>query len=120
MRRTVGSIFSSEGCYDPDEFIVASVSTRAPKKRLDVVLTALRRLKDRVARLKFLVVGGGSPGAASWEVTDWRSIVWLYGGLARMAPSPVVELNRAVAISMVDGPEAGLTVVDRLRALHDR
>ena len=40
--------------------------------------------------------------------TDWREIAALYGRLATLAPSPVVELNRAVAIAMADGPEAGL------------
>ena len=46
--------------------------------------------------------------------TDWREIAALYGELARMNPSPVVQLNRAVAVAMADGPEAGLDVVDRL------
>jgi len=48
------------------------------------------------------------------EETDWRGIVQLYGALARVAPSPIVELNRAVAVSMADGPEAGLTLVDQI------
>ncbi len=47
--------------------------------------------------------------------TDWREIAALYGTLARMAPSPVVELNRAAAIGMADGPQAGLTALDALR-----
>src|SRR4051794_11979931 len=46
--------------------------------------------------------------------TDWHEIVLLYGELARVAPSPVVELNRAVAIAMDDGPGAGLARLDRL------
>jgi RNA polymerase sigma factor (sigma-70 family) len=46
--------------------------------------------------------------------TDWARIVALYGALARVAPSPVVELNRAVAIAMRDGPLAALELVDRL------
>ena len=46
--------------------------------------------------------------------TDWREIVALYDRLTAMAPSPVVELNRAVAVSMADGPEAGLALVDDL------
>jgi RNA polymerase sigma factor (sigma-70 family) len=50
------------------------------------------------------------------EATDWRSIAALYGELARLLPSPVVELNRAVAIGMSDGPAAGLEHVDRLGA----
>ena len=50
------------------------------------------------------------------EVTDWRRIAGLYDELARLAPSPVVELNRAVAVGMAEGPAAGLTLVDRLVA----
>lgn len=46
--------------------------------------------------------------------TDWPQIVALYTELLRIAPSPVVELNRAVAIAMADGPEAGLAVIDQL------
>jgi len=48
------------------------------------------------------------------EETDWSRIVALYDALAELAPSPVVELNRAVAISMADGPAAGLDVVEAL------
>ena len=52
--------------------------------------------------------------AASTDATDWVQIARLYGALAQAAPSPVVELNRAVAISMADGPAAGLAAVDAL------
>ncbi|MFF0446304.1 RNA polymerase sigma factor [Streptomyces sp. NPDC004609] len=52
--------------------------------------------------------------AVRYEDTDWRTIATLYGQLAALAPSPVVELNRAVAVSMADGPEAGLALVDAL------
>jgi len=48
--------------------------------------------------------------------TDWARIVGLYGRLAERSPSPVVELNRAVALSMLMGPEAGLSIVDALTA----
>jgi RNA polymerase sigma factor (sigma-70 family) len=48
------------------------------------------------------------------EDTDWRRIATLYAALARLAPSPVVELNRAVAVAMADGPEAGLAIADAL------
>jgi RNA polymerase sigma factor (sigma-70 family) len=48
--------------------------------------------------------------------TDWARIATLYQALARLSPSPVVELNRAVAISMADGPAAGLAMVDALSA----
>ncbi len=50
--------------------------------------------------------------AESVAATDWRQIVALYDQLLRIQPSPVVELNRAVAIAMCDGPEAGLAQID--------
>jgi RNA polymerase sigma-70 factor (ECF subfamily) len=50
--------------------------------------------------------------AESVAATDWRQIVALYDQLVRIQPSPVVELNRAVAIAMRDGPEAGLAHID--------
>jgi RNA polymerase sigma-70 factor (ECF subfamily) len=46
--------------------------------------------------------------------TDWPQIALLYGELAKFTPSSVVELNRAVAVAMADGPAAGLALVDRL------
>jgi RNA polymerase sigma factor (sigma-70 family) len=48
------------------------------------------------------------------DETDWARIVELYGELARLTPSPVIELNRAVAVGMAQGPQAGLDLVDRL------
>jgi RNA polymerase sigma factor (sigma-70 family) len=50
------------------------------------------------------------------EETDWARIVGLYGALAEITPSPIVDLNRAVALAMLFGPEAGLEVVDALNA----
>nr|WP_308082704.1 RNA polymerase sigma factor [Streptomyces sp. NK15101] len=52
--------------------------------------------------------------AASYEETDWTTIAALYGRLGTLAPSPVVELNRAVAVSMTEGPAAALALVDAL------
>ena len=77
---------------------------------------------DRAARL------GGSRGpyalqaaiaacharAVSADATDWRRIVALYEELAELVPSPVIELNQAVAVAMADGPAAGLKLVDAL------
>ncbi|MEU4326676.1 RNA polymerase sigma factor [Nonomuraea dietziae] len=54
--------------------------------------------------------------APSVEETDWERIVLLYEALGRLAPSPVVELNRAVALSMAQGPAAALPLVDDLVA----
>lgn len=73
---------------------------------------------------------GGAPGsyalqaaiaacharAADGADTDWPRIAALYGELARLTASPVVELNRAVALSMAEGPQAGLDVADALAA----
>jgi predicted RNA polymerase sigma factor len=54
--------------------------------------------------------------AATADDTDWARIAALYGELARRAPSPVVELNRAVAVSRAEGPAAGLALLDALGA----
>lgn len=55
--------------------------------------------------------------AASADATDWARIAALYGQLAQVLPSPVVELNRAVAVAMCDGPAAGLALLEPLAAL---
>ena len=52
--------------------------------------------------------------AASYAETDWPQILTLYGELLRLWPSPVVALDRAVAVSMVDGPQAALAEVEAL------
>ena len=57
--------------------------------------------------------------AATADATDWAQIVGLYDVLARADPSPVIELNRAAAIAMHDGPEAGLAIVDAIMARGD-
>jgi RNA polymerase sigma-70 factor, ECF subfamily len=54
--------------------------------------------------------------APTAEATDWRRIVDVYDQLMRVAPSPVVALNRAVAVAMLEGPEAGLAGMDELAA----
>jgi RNA polymerase sigma-70 factor (ECF subfamily) len=54
------------------------------------------------------------------EDTDWPQIATLYRGLAAMWPSPVIELNRAVAVAMADGPDAGLTMMEPLADDLDR
>jgi predicted RNA polymerase sigma factor len=54
--------------------------------------------------------------ARTAEATDWGRIAALYTVLVQIAPSPVVELNRAVALSMASGPAAGLEIVDALVA----
>jgi RNA polymerase sigma-70 factor (ECF subfamily) len=76
-----------------------------------------RRLLDRAIRL-------GRPGPYQIQAaiaslhadrpTDWGEIAALYGRLAELTPSPVIELNRAVAVTMADGPQAGLELMEPL------
>ena len=72
---------------------------------------ASRRFGPYTVQAAIAAVHADARNAAA---TDWREIVGLYDLLRRMDPSPVVELNRAVAVAMRDGPEAGLALVDAL------
>jgi RNA polymerase sigma-70 factor (ECF subfamily) len=74
---------------------------------------AVRRAGPYQVQAAIAACHATAPDAAS---TDWRQIATLYAELARLAPSPVVELNRAVAVAMADGIEAGLRLVDGLAA----
>ncbi len=65
-----------------------------------------------------LVVQAAIASLHAGEPRDWSQIAALYGELARLTDSPVVELSRAVAVAEVEGPEAGLAIVDRI-ALED-
>jgi len=55
--------------------------------------------------------------AANAAETDWGRIADIYASLARLAPTPVVELNRAVAVAMADGPQRGLELIERIQGL---
>lgn len=88
---------------------------------------AIRRGRAALTRAEQVGQGLGAYGlqaaiaechavAASVAATNWARIVLLYEALGRIAPSPVVELNRAVAVAMADGPAAALPIVDRLVA----
>ncbi|MFF2401864.1 RNA polymerase sigma factor [Streptomyces goshikiensis] len=59
-------------------------------------------------------IAGCHADAVRYEDTDWTTIAALYGRLLQLVPSPVVELNRAVAVSMAQGPQAALAIVDAL------
>ncbi|MFD6182813.1 RNA polymerase sigma factor [Streptomyces goshikiensis] len=61
-------------------------------------------------------IAGCHADAVRYEDTDWTTIAALYGRLVQLVPSPVVELNRAVAVSMAQGPQAALALVDALAA----
>ncbi|MFQ6395379.1 RNA polymerase sigma factor [Nocardia sp. KC 131] len=86
---------------------------------------AIRRGRAALARAEQVGRGLGAYGlqaaiaechavAASVDATNWERIVLIYEALGRVAPSPVVELNRAVAVSMAHGPTAALAIVDAL------
>jgi RNA polymerase sigma-70 factor (ECF subfamily) len=80
---------------------------------LDLVRRALasRRFGPYTLQAAISAVHAEAPRA---EATDWGQIVGLYDLLARSEPSPVIELNRAVAVAMRDGPAAGLALIDNL------
>ena len=80
-------------------------------------LMALQRARSLRGRGPFVLqaeLAAVHVTARTWEETDWAAMVALYDALAREAPSPVVSLNRAVAVSMRDGPAAGLAALDGL------
>jgi len=81
-------------------------------------LTALKRAEQLggqgVYVLQAMIAACHARATTAGE-TDWNRIVELYARLARLAPSPIVELNRAVAIAMAQGPARGLEIVDALR-----
>jgi RNA polymerase sigma-70 factor, ECF subfamily len=79
---------------------------------LDAAL-ALARIGPYQVQAAIAACHAGAPDAAS---TDWPQIAALYARLAQLAPSPVVDLNRAVAVAMADGIPAGLRMVDEVAA----
>ncbi len=83
-----------------------------------------RELVERALRLRLvgpyqLQAAIAALHAGPERETDWPQIVALYGELARLVPSPVIELNRAAAVAMADGPEQGLERIDRIEGLED-
>ncbi|HMG43602.1 MAG TPA: sigma-70 family RNA polymerase sigma factor [Acidimicrobiales bacterium] len=74
-----------------------------------VHLSAARRRGPYQLQAEIAAVHAAAP---TWETTDWAQIAALYAELALVAPSPVVELNRAVAVAYAEGPQAGLVVLD--------
>ena len=75
-----------------------------------------RRFGPYTLQAAIAAVHAEAPSAAA---TDWAQIVGLYDVLAQVEPSPVVELNRAVAVAMRDGPAAGLALIDAILARGD-
>jgi len=93
--------------------------SRWDRARIDegtaVLDRALRRSRPGPYQVQ-AAIAACHTGARDAADTDWHEIAALYGELGRMTRSPVVELNRAVAVAMADGPEAGLELVDALEA----
>src|SRR5918996_1620505 len=85
-------------------------------KRLVERALSSRRFGPYTLQAAIAAVHAGAPNAAA---TDWAEIVGLYDVLVRVETSPVVELNRAVAVAMRDGPEAGLALIDTIFAHGD-
>jgi len=77
---------------------------------------ASRRIGPYTLQAAIAAVHAEAPAASA---TDWAQIVGLYDVLARAEPSPVVELNRAAAVAMRDGPAAGLALIDTILARGD-
>jgi len=80
-------------------------------KRLVAQALASRRFGPYTLQAAIAAVHADSPSTAA---TDWGQIVALYGVLNTMTPSPIVELNQAVAVAMHQGPEAGITLIDAI------
>jgi RNA polymerase sigma-70 factor (ECF subfamily) len=83
----------------------------------DLVVTALREPGWGPYAIQ-AAISAVHAEAADIASTDWPQVVALYDVLARLTPSPVIQLNRAVALAMRDGPQAGLTALDALDALE--
>ena len=82
------------------------------------------RARACAAAARAVPAAGGDRGACTADArdaadTDWPQIAALYDAARRLAPSPVVELNRAVAVAMADGPARGLALLDALDGLDD-
>jgi RNA polymerase sigma-70 factor, ECF subfamily len=88
----------------------------AEGKRLVARAQSSRRFGPYTLQAAIASVHADAPNVAT---TDWKQVAALYDVLMRVAPSPVVELNRAVAVTMRDGPDAGLALIDAILARGD-
>lgn len=93
--------------------------TRWDRERIEAALMIVEDVLKRGGARPFAIqaaIAALHAQAARPQDTDWRQIAALYGVLVRVQASPVIELNRAAAISMVDGPQAALQLIDSLQA----
>ncbi len=84
---------------------------------LTLVASAMRAAEPGSYTLQAAIAGEHAKARRSAD-TDWRKVALLYDALLRVRPTPVVELNRAVAVAMAYGPQAGLDAIDGLKASH--
>src|ERR1700730_13341145 len=85
------------------------------REGLELVESALRSGPAGPYAIQAAIAGGHAQAARASD-TDWREIEALYAYLIRIQPSPVIELNHAVAVAMANGPERGLELIDSIRA----
>ena len=83
------------------------------REGLALAATSMRAAETGAYTIQAAIAAEHSRSATAAE-TDWRTIAALYGLLAQIQPSPVVELNRAVAVAMAEGPEHGLRLIDAI------
>ena len=106
------------------DLIVLEEQDRTLWKR-DLIVEGIARVEEALASRRFgpytlqAAIAAVHAEAASLQATDWNEIVGLYDVLLGLDPSPVVELNRAVAVGMRDGPAAGLRLIDAILARGD-
>ncbi len=84
----------------------------------NLLRTAMQRFQPGPYQLQ-AVIAGHHANARTAADTDWPTIAGLYGQLVAVSPSPITELNRAVAVAMADGPVVGLAMVDAISGLDD-
>jgi RNA polymerase sigma factor (sigma-70 family) len=97
--------------------LVAQDRSRWNRELVREGLMALRRARSLGGHGAYVLQAGIAAAhvtAATWESTDWAAIVAAYDALAELTPSPVVALNRAIAVSMTSGPAAGLEALESL------
>ena len=107
---------------DAGELVLLEVQDRSrwDRAEIDEGITLVRgavRARPGTYALQAAIAAVHAEASTAAE-TDWGQIAALYRELARLTPSPIVELNRAVAVAMAHGPEAGLELVERIEALE--
>ncbi len=109
---------------DDGELVLLSDQDRSRWNR-ELIAEGLTLVERALSSLRFgpyslqAAIAAVHAEAQTAEATDWPQIVGLYDVLVRADPSPVVELNRAAALAMRDGPEAGLAIIDAILARGD-